>query len=194
MSADGPPESRSALASVVGVAAVAAPLLHSASDVLEAWQGGFSTAQLAINYVAFLAMPWLLVGVLAVRVPGAGPAPVAGAVLYGSAFVYFAHTTLVALSQRIATYEVLWRELGSIYTVHGALMIAGGALFAVPLLRGGALPRPALVLFLAGLAVNLVVGLLPVPDLLQVAGSALRNLGLVGMGVAILADRRGAAA
>lgn len=41
-------------------------------------------------------------------------------------------------------------------------------------------------LFGAGLAVNLIMGLLPVPDIFQTIGSAVRNLGLMLMGSAIL--------
>jgi hypothetical protein len=34
--------------------------------------------------------------------------------LYGVAFIYFAHTTLVALEESIADYESLWRKLGDV--------------------------------------------------------------------------------
>ena len=99
-------------------------------------------------------------------------------------------TTLQALAEDLPTYEVLWSRLGAIYTLHGGLMVLGGALFAFAALRARWLPQWALWLFLAGLATNLVVALLPVPDSLQTVGSTLRNIGLMGMGHAILAKRR----
>lgn len=183
------PRASGALALVVGAAAVVAPLMHSLSDVLEAVQGGFSPAQLRLNYVAFLAMPWLLLGVIAVRAPDAGYVPVIGAVLYGCAFVYFAHTTLVALADGVPTYDVLWRRLGDTYTLHGAMMVVGGLLFALPLLRHATLSKAAVALFAAGIALNLALWIVPAPEILQTIGSALRNLGIVAMGVDILAAR-----
>jgi len=162
----------------VGIAAILAPVLHTLTDVMEWCHGGFSAVQLWLNYLAFLPMPWLLLGMYAAhsRRPNAiGPV---GALLYGAAFTYFAHTTLYALAERIPTYEVLWSRLGKLYTFHGALMVLGGLMFAVSALRAGWLPRRALLLFAAGIAWNLVLALLPAPDILQTIGSALRNLGI----------------
>ena len=109
-----------------------------------------------------------------------------GALLYGAAFTYFSHTTLLALEQHAVTYEALWAALGITYTVYGALMVSGGLMFAVSALGAGWLPRSSLLLFISGLTLNLVLALLPVPDIFQIAGSALRNIGLMVMGYAIL--------
>jgi hypothetical protein len=72
------------------------------------------------------------------------------------------------------------------YTVHGALMVCGGTLFGWSIWRAAWLPRGASALFLAGLVLNLALALLPVADIWQTLGSALRNLGLMSMGYAIL--------
>ena len=173
----------------VGVAALVAPALHSATDVMEWLHGGFSTPQLWLNYIAFLPMPWLLLGIYAVHEPRPGVAGLVGALLYGVAFTYFAHTTLYALSEHVPTYEALWSRLGVLYTAHGAFMVLGGLMFAGSALRQGWLPRGALLLFAAGILCNLVLSLLPAPDMLQTVGSTARNLGLMAMGHAILVDR-----
>ena len=177
--------SNNTLRVVVGAVAIAAPALHSLSDALE-WHSGFTPLQLWINYAAFLPMPWLLLGLYAVREPRAGAAVLAGALLYGVAFAYFLHTTLLALEEHIATYEALWQRLGGIYTVHGALMVVGGALFGAGALRARWLPRWPAVLFLTGIAMNFVLALLPAPDILQTLGSAVRNIGIAGMGYSVL--------
>lgn len=183
-----------ALHVVVGVAAVVAPALHSISDAMEWVQHGFSAPQLWLNYAAFLPMPWLLLGLYAVHETKPGAGGLIGALLYGAAFTYFAHTTLYALAEKVPTYEALWQRLGSVYTLHGALMVAGGVLFGVSALRAGWLPKGALLLFLGGLLVNALLSLLPVPDIFQTLGSAVRNLGLMAMGHAVLFDRADAAA
>lgn len=175
-----------ALPVVVGVAAMTAPTLHSITDVMEWHQAGFSTPQLWLNYAAFLPMPWLLLGLYAVRLPRPGVTALVGALLYGAAFTYFAYTTLYALGEQVPDYAALWQRLGWLYTFHGALMVVGGLLFGGAALHGGWLPRIATVLFLGGIAVNALLSMLPTPDILQTFGSAVRNLGLVIMGHAVL--------
>jgi len=161
---------------------------------MEWQQHGFSDAQLWLNYLAFLPMPWLLLGIWVVQERNVSALGLAGALLYGMAFTYFAHTTLYALATQSPDYEALWGQLGSTYTIHGALMVIGGLLFAWATLRAGSLPRLAMLLFGFGLLVNLVLALLPTPDILQTLGTAIRNVGLVGMGYAILRGGRDAAA
>lgn len=184
--ADLPASRRDALRLVVGATAVAAPLLHCLTDAMEWYQGGFSSVQLWLNYVAFLPMPWLLLGIYAVCAGELDASALAGALLYGIAFTYFAHTALHALQSATPSYDVLWQQLGAAYTVHGALMVAGGLLFARAALRAPSLPRLTVVLFGAGLLVNLGLAVFSAPDILQVLGTAVRNAGLVGMGGALL--------
>lgn len=185
-----PSAKRHPLRIVVGTAAIVAPILHSLTDAMEWYQNGFSTPQLWLSYVAFLPMPWLLMGICAVRAESLGVWALVGAVLYGVAFTYFAHTALYALATGAANYESLWQQLGSTYTVHGLIMVIGGFLFAVAALRAKSLPPVTLWLFGGGLLVNLLLTLVPVPDILQTVGTAIRNAALVGMGYAILLGRR----
>jgi len=175
---------------LVAVAAIVLPILHSVTDVMEWAQGGFSPLQLWLNYLAFLPVPALLVGLYAAQRPAIAAWGLSGALVYGFAFVYFSHTTLYALATRAATYQDLWRVLGVTYTVHGGLMVVGGTVFGVATLRANVLPRWTAIVFLAGLALNAVLTFLPVPDLWQTFGTALRNAGLVGMGWSLLRGRR----
>jgi hypothetical protein len=179
-----------ALRVVVGTTAIAAPILHSLTDAMEWYQNGFSNTQLWLNYVAFLPMPWLLLGIYAMRTDALGTGALVGAVLYGFAFTYFAHTTLYALAVGAPNYESLWQKLGPTYTVHGALMVIGGFLFAGAALRAKCIPAVAVWLFGGGLFVNLVLAMVPAPDILQTVGTAIRNAGLVGMGYATLQGSR----
>ncbi len=170
---------------LVGWGAILTPALHSLTDALEWLQGGFSPLQLWLNYAAFLPLPAVMLGLYAVQRPRIGALGLAGALGYGFAFIYFAHTTLVALASNVPDYASLWHELGPGYTAYGALMIVAGTAFGVATLRARVLPGWAGALFLVGLAINLAVGLLPLPEILQTIGSTARNAGLVGMGAAL---------
>jgi hypothetical protein len=173
---------------IIALVAIIAPALHLLSDVME-WFAGFSPAQLWINYAAFVLMPFMIIGLYAVQRPKIGWAGLTGAVLYGISFIYFTHTTLYAIEGSVADYETLWNKLGVVYTVHGGLMVAGGLLFSFASLKAKILWHGAVISFLAGIIINFILGLLPLPDILQTVGSALRNFGLMGMGAGLIATR-----
>jgi hypothetical protein len=175
---------------LVATGALLAPALHTVTDGIEWAQAGFSPLQLWLNYFAFVPLPAVMLGLYAAQRPRISTLGLIGALLYGFAFVYFAHTTLFALETNVPTYEQLWAELGWLYTMHGGVMVAGGFAFGAATLRAGVFPRWTAWLFVVGVALNLVLGFLPLPDLFQTLGTALRNAGLVGMGWA-LAHARG---
>jgi hypothetical protein len=171
---------------VIAITAIIAPGLHLVSDMLEWAGGGFSRFQLLINYLGFLPMPFLMMGLYALQRPRVGWIGLLGSVLYAVAFIYFAHTTLYAIEESIPDYEALWSRLGRVYTFHGGLMVVGGVLFALAALRAKVLWRGAVGLFLIGIVLNLFLGLLPLPEIVQILGSTIRNLGLMGIGLGLL--------
>ncbi len=65
--------------SAVGVAALIAPALHSITGIVERPQGGFSDIQLWLDYIAFLPMSRLLLGIHVVHEPRPGPDALLGA-------------------------------------------------------------------------------------------------------------------
>lgn len=174
------------LCRIIAVTAIVAPLLHLISDVMEWRSGGFSQIQLLINYAGFLPMPFLFIGLYAVQRPKNNWLGLTGAILYGIAFIYFAHTTLYALAESFQNYELLWNRLGIVYTFHGGLMVVGGLIFGITSLRAGILWRNGLILFVFGLLLNFVIAFLPLPDIVQISGSVTRNLGLIGIGIQLL--------
>lgn len=168
---------------LVGLAAIAGPLLHMVSDILEWYSNGFSSPQLYINLLGFLPLPFVILGLYWLRRRRLEVLGFAGAVLYAAAFVYFTYSTVFSIYYKVPTYEDLWHRLGWIYTLHGGFMVGGGLMFAVAAFRGKAFGKIVLVPFTIGLLINLIVALLPVPEILQIGGSMFRNFGLIGMGI-----------
>jgi len=183
------PKARTLLKILVGVCAIVAPALHSTSDILEWYQHGLTPSQLWLSYIAFLPMPWLLFGICFLHEPKLGILGFVGALLYGLAFTYFTHTTLYALAEKIPSYPALWPRLGWLYTVYGTFMIYGALLFAWSAWRAAWLPRFSVLLFSSGIAINLLLWLFGAPDSWQTIGSAVRNMGLISIGHAILFNR-----
>ncbi len=64
-----------------------------------------------------------------------------GAVSYGAAFTFFAGTAMYALVRKTSDYATMVGELGSLHMVHGVLMVVGGLLVGVAVVRAGVLPR-----------------------------------------------------
>lgn len=171
---------------IIGTTAIAAPSLHLISDLLEWLSGGFFPVQLLINYPAFVFMPFLMLGLYAIQRPRMGGVGLIGTVFYSIAFIYFAHTTLVALENSISDYETLLQQLGGVYTFHGGLMIVGGTMFGIDSLKAKVFSPSAIALFLIGISLNLAVALLPLPDILQILGTLFRNVGLIAMGITVI--------
>lgn len=170
---------------IIGTVSIIAPGLHFISDVLEWINGGFTFDQLLINYSAFVAMPFLIVGLCFVQRSSLHWYGLLGALLYGVSFIYFSHSTLVALENSTASYDDLWRQLGSIYILHGGMMIAGGLLFGLDSLRLRVLSRTGVAAFVLGLLLNLLFSISTFPVIFQTLGSSLRNLGLIIIGIGI---------
>ncbi|MGB5634281.1 MAG: hypothetical protein WBM44_21535 [Waterburya sp.] len=175
---------------IIGWTAIISPLLYILSDLLEVFGGGFAASQLWINYVAFLPIPFLMIGLYAFQRPRSSWMSLTGAIAYGTSFIFFAGTTLYALVAKTANYSTLVEELGSIYTFHGGLMVAGGMLFGIAVIIARVLPRWTGWLLILGVSLNLLFHLLAFPDLSQIISSIVRNIAFVGMGIAILRTRK----
>lgn len=173
---------------LAGFGAVLAPTLHVASDLIELAQDGYSDPQLWLNYAAFVLIPAVILALYVVQRPAISSIGLIGALIYGAAFVFFAYTTLYALSEHAPNYSDLWHKIGFIYTFHGILMLFGGSLFGIATIRAGVFPTWMTRLFLTGLAMNLAIAAFPVPEIAQVFGSTVRNAGLIGMGWTCLRD------
>ncbi len=57
---------------IVGATAIICSAIYFASDVVELWTGGFSTAQLALTYIGEAAIPLFVIGLYAVQRPSIG--------------------------------------------------------------------------------------------------------------------------
>lgn len=171
---------------LIAVTTIVAPALHFTSDVLEWINGGFSQIQLLTNYAGFLPMSFLMIGLYAAQRPKIGWLGLTGAILYGIAFIYFIHTTLLALEEKFPNYEMLWHRLGTVYTFHGGLMVVGGLLFGFASLKAGVLWRTGIILFIVGILLNLIITFLPLPEIVQIIGSSIRNFGLMAIGFGMM--------
>ena len=175
---------------IIGWTAILSPLLHILSDLLEVFGGGFFASQLWINYIAFLPIPFLMIGLYAFQRPRSGWMSLAGAIAYGTSFIFFAGTTLYALVAQTRDYSTLVEELGSIYTFFGGLMVVGGILFGIAVIEAKVLPRWTGWLLMFGVSLNLLFSLLTFPDLSHIFASIVRNIAFVGMGIAILSYKK----
>ena len=175
---------------IIGWTAIISPLLHILSDLGEVFGGGYSASQLWVNYLAFLPIPFLMIGLYAFQRPHSGWMSLAGALSYGTSFIFFAGTTLYTLVVKTVDYTTLLEELGSIYTFHGVLMVVGGILFSIAVIRARVLPIWTGGWLILGVSLNLLFHLLAFPPLSQIIGSIVRNIALVGMGIAIVNSRQ----
>jgi hypothetical protein len=112
---------------MVGLVAVIAPGLHILSDILELLCGRFSPLQLSVSYIAFLAIPFVVIGLHAMQHSRGGWLSLVDAVGYGAAFIFFAGTAMYAPVRKTSDHPTMVGELGAPYTIHGVLNGRRGA-------------------------------------------------------------------
>ena len=98
------------LSMLVGLAAVVFSALYFVSDLVEFAQGGFSTPQLALTYVAEAAIPLFVARSVRDAAAADRAAWPLGAVGYAYSFIFFTSTVVVAL---VEPDERLGRSLPS---------------------------------------------------------------------------------
>jgi hypothetical protein len=169
---------------LLGASAIGFSLLYLLSDVIEALQGGFSTAQLWMTVVAEAAIPWLVVGLGVAQRPRFDRLGLVVSIAYAYAFVYYTGTVVYALVNGTPTYAALTDDLGGWMTIHGAIMVFAGLGFGAAVMRASVLPRWTGVALMVGVVA--VAATQNASEPVQVAAAAIRDLGFAGMGAALL--------
>jgi hypothetical protein len=177
------------LSLIVGLAAVVFSALYFVSDLIELAQGGFSTAQLTLTFVAEAAIPLFVIGLYAVQRPRIGRVGLVGAVGYAYSFVFFTGTVVYALATKTNDWTALVDRFGPWVGIHGAVMVLAGLAFGLAVIRAGVLPPWTGVTLMAGIVLVAVSSGLP--DIAQTASAGVRDLAFAGMGASLLLARRG---
>jgi hypothetical protein len=183
-----PTDSTSGTATVVGWAAIGFSVLYLISDLLELGQGGFSTPQLVMTYVAEAAIPLFVLGLYAVQRPRIGWQGLVSAVLYAYTFVYFTSTVVYALVERTSDWQSLERRLGVWLTVHSVLMLLAGVGFGIAVIRARVFPVWTGATLIAGMLLMVITSGMPAAA--QTASAGIRDLAFAAMGAALLTRRR----
>jgi hypothetical protein len=166
---------RTAIGSL-GVAFSAAYLL---SDVIEAAQGGFSTAQLWLTLVAEAAIVPLVLALYALQRPRLGRLGAVGAGAYAAIYAFFTFTVVYALVEGTADFDALSDALSPWMVIGGAVMVLAGLALGAAQLRARTLAPWTSVVFMAGVVlVALADGS---PEALQVAAAGVRDVGFAAM-------------
>jgi hypothetical protein len=136
-----PDELQSVLARLIGVAAVVFSALYVISDLLEVAQGGFSPLRLSLTFVSEAAIPFFVLGLYAVQRPYIGRLGLFGALAFSYSYVFFTGTVLLAFVKRIPNYHALTKYVGASMTVHGLIMLVGGLVFGLAVMRARVVPH-----------------------------------------------------
>lgn len=171
-------------AALLGIGAILFSALYFISDIIELSQGGFSTFQLALTYVAEAAVPFLVLGLYAAQRPQIGRLGFAAAVTYAYTFVFFTGTVLYALINHTSDWEMLQKEFGAWMTIHSALMVVAGVAFGVAVVRAKVLPRWTGTALIAGMVLMAVTTGLP--EVVRTLSAGVRDLAFATMGASLL--------
>jgi hypothetical protein len=175
---------------LIGISAIVVHSLHILTDILEV-VNDFTFYQLVLTYIAFLFIPFVIIGLYAVYWKKLGLLGLIGSICYGISFIYFASTAIYAinsLKNGINNYEIIYNELGIVYVLHGAIMVIGGILFSVSVIKTKVVPIFTGIVLIIGLLINALFSILPINPNYQIIGSIVRNIGFIGIGISIIYD------
>ena len=168
----------------VGCAAILFSAVYLFSDVLEVIEGNFSTFRLALTYVAEAAIPLFVIGLYAAQRPRVNCIGLIGAVTYAYSYVFFTTTVMYALVAGSVNYAALAKAFGIWMIIHGAVMLIGGLLFGLSVVRARVFPRWTGFTLMVG--VVLVVSVSDLPNLARAIAEAFPAVAFAGMGAAAL--------
>lgn len=171
-----------------GTAALGFSVVYFASDLIEAVQGGFSTPQLLMTFVAEAAIPFVVIGLCLVQRPPFGLLGQIGALAYAYCYVFFTLTVTYAIVAGTPDFDSLSREFGPLMTLARSVIVLAGLAFAAEVIRAGSLPRWTG--FSLGIGVVLVAATQGAPDALQLLAVGLRDAGFAGMGLCLIGGVR----
>lgn len=171
---------------VVGLLAVIVPALYIASDVLEVAQGGHTTRSLVLTYLGEAPAVFYVLGLYQVQRPHIGPTGLAGAVLYGYAFIFWSGFTLHGLLTHAPDLPALADDVGAWYWVHAVVQTVGGALFASAVWRAGVLPRWTAGLLLGAMVGHVLLSVTGLPESYRWVTSTAQNAAFAAMGLVVL--------
>jgi hypothetical protein len=168
----------------LGVAAVLVAVLSFGCTLYAVVTGVFTPLLLLAAALAVLAMPVVVVGLAMEQRPGFASIGLAGALAFGAGSLFLAVVVLYALVAGVGDPDALAARLGSVVPAAQASLVPGGLAFAAASYARGRLPRWSSACFALGLV--LLIMTLDGPVEFVLAGEALRDLGLLGMGLAML--------
>lgn len=174
---------------VIGITAVAFSALYFASDLIELFQGGFSTLQLALTFAAEVAIPYFVLGLYVVQRPQIGRLGLVSSVIYAYTFTFFTSTVVYALVDHTSDWETLQEEFGAWLIIHSALMVVAGVTLGVAIARAKVLPRWTGITLIVGMV--LMVAATGLPDATRTMSAGVRDLAFAAMGASLLRNRHG---
>jgi hypothetical protein len=169
---------------LVGLGALVFSTLYFLSDAIELSQGGFSTAQLALTYMAEAAIPLFVIGLYAAQRPRIGWLGLVGAVGYAYSFIFFTGTVSFALADHVRDWNALVDRMGPWVTIHGLVMVLAGLAFGWAVIRASVFPRWTGATLMIG--VVLVAASSGLPEAAQTVSAGVRDLAFAGMGASLL--------
>ena len=154
-------------------------LLYILTDTVELFQSGLSSSQMILTYIAMAGISLSLIGLYAAEDTKPGYMRLMGLLLISISFVYFSGTATYAFAEKSPDYAPLVRKLGSIYLLHGVMLIIGTFLFAVTLLKEKSFYLIVSIMLIASSLLSFSVGLFGLAEQLYVVSNFIRNSGFV---------------
>ena len=168
-----------------GLAAILAAGIWILTEIMEIVSGGFSPVQLSLTLVAFVILPFGVLGFHAIQASKGGWISLVGAVCFASAFILWSGVTMLDMVLKTKTEMDI---IGggdvekSIFWIGSILNVVGFIVFSIAALRADVFPRWTGIILILAAVIFLVLPLFQIPMVVWNAISIVVSVALIRMG------------
>jgi len=154
-------------------------LLYILTDTIEIFQSGLSSFQMILTYIAMAGISLSLIGIYAADEYKTGFMRLLSLLLISISFIYFSGTATYAFAEKSPEYAPLVRKLGSIYLLHGVILIIGTFMFAITLFKEKSAYYVVSIMLIVSSLLSFSAGLFGFTEQIYVVSNFIRNSGFV---------------
>ena len=168
-----------------GLAAILAGGIWILTEIMEIASGGFSPVQLSLTLIAFVILPFGVLGFHAALASKGGWMSLIGAVCFASAFILWSGVTLLDMVLKTNTEMDIIRggDIEKIiFWIGSVLTVVGFIVFSIAALRADVFPRWTGIILIFVAVFSLVLSLFQVPMVVWNIINIVTCLALIRMG------------
>jgi len=168
-----------------GLATILAAGIWILTEIIEVAAGGFTPVQLSLTFIAFVILPFGVLGVHAAQAPRGDWISLIGAVCFAGSFIIWSGVTMLDMVLKTAT-EMDVASGGdvkkTVYSIGIVLTLVGSIVFGIATLRGGLFSKWPGIILIVSAVLFFPLSRVQLPMIVWNAMNVVSCVALIGLG------------